>query len=100
VAATCFSDVHPKDAYRYETIKTEYADLACNLGKSQAADTPPATCAVNSSLTLQDVLDIARANNPDLLMAVARIERARAMLEKVRRPLLPPGECLHRISPG
>jgi len=78
-----------KDAYRYETIKTEYADMACNLGQSKAADTPPATCAVNSNLTLQDVLDIARDNNPDLLMAVARIERARAMLEKSAAPFYP-----------
>jgi outer membrane protein len=78
-----------QDAYRYDTIKAEYADMACNLGKSQAADTPPATCAVNSSLTLQDVLDIARDNNPDLLMALARIERARAMLEKSAAPFYP-----------
>jgi outer membrane protein len=78
-----------QDAYRYETIKTEYADMACNLGKSQAADTPPATCAVNSNLTLQDVLDIARDNNPDLLMALARIERARAMLENPPPPSTP-----------
>ncbi len=78
-----------EDAYRYDTIKTQYADLACNLGKAQAAGPTPATCAVNSNLTLQDVLEIARANNPDLLMAVARIERARAMLEKSAAPFFP-----------
>jgi len=70
-----------RQAYRYDAIKTEYADLACNLDQSRSAQ-PAATCAVNSSLTLTDILAIARANNPDLLMAVARIERARAMLEK------------------
>lgn len=78
----------PRSAYRYEAIKTEYADLACNLDRSQAAG-PPETCAVNSSLTLKDVLAIARANNPDLLMAVARIERARAMLAKAAAPFYP-----------
>ena len=77
------------DAYRYETIKTRYADLAGNLGTSQAAGTSTDTFAVNSSLTLQDVLDVAQANNPDLLMAVARIERARAMLEKSAAPFYP-----------
>jgi outer membrane protein len=87
--AATFFGCASKDAYRYETIKTEYADLACNLSKQQAADTPPATCAVNSNLTLQDVLDIARDNNPDLLMAMARIERARAMLEKSAAPFYP-----------
>jgi outer membrane protein TolC len=71
-----------EEKYRYENIKAQYADLACNLDKSQAADASTATCAVNSSLSLQDVLDIAQANNPDLLMAVARIERARAMLAR------------------
>ncbi len=87
-AATCVGCAS-KDAYRYETIKIQYADMACNLGQSQAADTPPATCAVNSNLTLQNVLDIAQANNPDLLTAVARIERARAMLEKSAAPFYP-----------
>jgi len=87
--AATFTGCASKDAYRYETIKTQYADMACNLGQSQATDTPPATCAVNSSLTLQDVLDIAQANNPDLLMAVARIERARAMLQKSAAPFYP-----------
>lgn len=77
------------DAYRYDTIKTDYADLACNLSPSQAAESPPATCAVNSQLTLQDVLDIARDNNPDLLMAAARIQRARAMLAKSAAPFYP-----------
>lgn len=87
--AAAFTGCASKDSYRYETIKTQYADMACNLGQSRAADTPPATCAVNSSLTLQDVLDIAQANNPDLLMAVARIERARAILEKSAAPFYP-----------
>ncbi|MFO7713784.1 TolC family protein [Desulfosarcina sp.] len=78
-----------KDAYRYETIQTQYADLAFNLDPSQSAGTPPATCVVNSSLTLQDVLCIAKTNNPDLRMALARIERARAMLEKSAAPFYP-----------
>lgn len=81
----CASD----NAYRYDSIKTEYADLACNLGPSRSTGTPPDTCVVNSSLSLQDVLDIARNNNPDLLMAAARIERARALLEKSTAPFYP-----------
>ena len=89
VWAATFIGCASNDAYRYDTIKAQYADLACNLGKQQAAGTSTATCAVNSSLTLQDVLDIAQANNPDLLMAVARIERARAMLEKSAAPFYP-----------
>jgi len=82
--AGCTAD----NAYRYDTIQTEYADLACNLDPSQATDAS-GTCAVNSSLTLKDVLVIARANNPDLLMALARIERARALLNKSTVPFYP-----------
>jgi outer membrane protein TolC len=78
-----------EQTYHYNTIKTQYADLAFQLGPSRAAGTSPPTFAVNSQLTLQDVLAIARANNPDLLMAVARIERARAMLEKSAAPFYP-----------
>jgi outer membrane protein len=77
------------DAYRYEDIKSEYADLACNLDPSQTTDTPTATCAINSRLALKDVLEIARANNPGLLMAMARIDRAEAMLEKSAAPFYP-----------
>jgi outer membrane protein len=87
--AATFIGCAPKNAYRYEKIKAQYADMACNLDRSQAADKTPVTCAVNSDLTLQDVLDIAQANNPDLRMAVARIERARAMLEKSVAPFYP-----------
>lgn len=78
-----------KNAYRYETIQTEYADLACNLSHTRAAEKSAATCAIDGKLSLQEVLDIARANNPDLLMAVARIERARALLEKSAAPFYP-----------
>jgi len=78
----------PTDAYRYEQIKASYADLTCNLTPSQSAGAP-ATCAINSQLGLSDVLDIARANNPDLVMAAARIERARALLKKAMAPFYP-----------
>lgn len=79
----------PQKKYHYERIKDQYADLACNLDRSQVTSTSAATCAVNGSLTLPDVLDIARANNPDLRMAVARIERAQALLEKSAAPFYP-----------
>lgn len=39
VLVGCASD----NTYRYKRIKTEYADLAYNLDRSQAADTPTAT---------------------------------------------------------
>lgn len=57
VAIECAS----QEKYRYQTIKAEYADLACNLDQSRVAGKSAATCAVYSSLTLKEVLDIARA---------------------------------------
>ena len=79
-----------RSAYRYETIKSQYADMACNLAAAGGAgDVSPTTCAVNSQLTLDAVLNITRSNNPDLLMAVARIERAQALLRKAGAPFYP-----------
>ncbi len=89
LAAATIVGCASEQAYHYDTIKTQYAELACPLNPPQSAVTSPATCARNSQLSLQDVLTIARANNPDLLMAVARIERARAMLEKSAAPFFP-----------
>jgi outer membrane protein len=89
LAVLAVSGCASNDAYRYETIQKDYADMACKLEPSQTADSAKTTCAVNSQLTLQDVLSIARANNPDLLMAVARIERAQAMLGKSTAPFYP-----------
>ncbi|BBO91176.1 TolC family protein [Desulfosarcina ovata] len=87
--STVFGGCAPQDRYRYETIKSEYADFACNLARP-ATDNPSAPrCAINSQLGLKDVLEIAQANNPDLLMALARIERARAMLAKSAAPFYP-----------
>jgi outer membrane protein TolC len=76
------------DAYRYETIKEEYTpatQTTDHLEEKMLVVAAPA----DGSLTLPAVLAIARANNPDLLMAGARIERSRAMLEKSAAPYYP-----------
>ena len=79
-----------KEAYRYEGIKAEYAHLACNLDSSRTDDkTEPSCSLVNRTLALKDVLIIAKANNPDLLMAMARIEKAEALLLKAAAPFYP-----------
>ena len=79
----------PKNAYQYADIKNDYSDFACMLDPSRAADPAKASCAINSKLSLKDILAIAKANNPDMLMAMARIERARAMLKKSAAPFYP-----------
>jgi len=78
-----------KDTYRYDNIKTEYADLVCNPEQPSSADGSSATCAIDSRLNIEKVLTIARTNNPDLLMAMARIEQARAMLDRSAAPFYP-----------
>jgi outer membrane protein TolC len=89
MGATVLSGCVPKNAYQYEAIKTGYADLACKLGSSQTTDPAKETCVIKSKLALKDILSLAKANNPDLLMAMARIERARAILEKSTAPFYP-----------
>ncbi len=89
VGTAALSGCVSNDAYQYENIKSEYAHLACNLGPVQSTDAPKVTCSINSKLTLTDILVIAKANNPDLLMALARIDRAKAMLEKSTAPFYP-----------
>lgn len=89
VAAGWFGCASNETAYRYDAIRTEYAGPACNVEKPRVFDASTTPCSVSGRLTLPDVLAIARANNPDLLMAAARIERARAMLEKSTAPFYP-----------
>ena len=84
-----FNGCAPTDAYHYDSIKTEYADWACNLGETRGAASLSETCAIQGKLTLLEALDIARANNPELLMAVARIEGARALMQKSAAPFYP-----------
>ncbi|MGA6927246.1 MAG: TolC family protein, partial [Desulfosarcina sp.] len=89
VAAGWFGCASNEPAYRYDAIRTEYAGPACKVEKSRVSDASPTPCSVSGRLTLPDVIAIARANNPDLLMAAARIERAQAMLEKSTAPFYP-----------
>ncbi|GAB6905704.1 TolC family protein [Desulfosarcina cetonica] len=79
-----------KNTYRYETIHQDYAGYACHLSKTSADQAAAASaCRIDRRLTLAEVLDIAQTNNPDLLMAAARIERARATLAKSAAPFYP-----------
>jgi len=75
--------------YRYENIKAEYTEPAAHKNGSETAGNAPVERIANSTLTLQKVLDIARVNNPDLLMAIARIDRAQALLNKSTAPFYP-----------
>ena len=63
------------ERYHYENIKAEYAEPTVNRNNSQAAGHATIEPIANRALTIQNVLEIARANNPDLLMALAEDAR-------------------------
>ncbi len=75
----------PQDAYRYDIIRAQVAIP----GQTPTADLPTSAAGPPRDLTLADVLQIAQTNNPDLIMAAARIAHAQAMLEKAAAPFYP-----------
>ena len=68
IEAMALSGCVPKNAYQYEDIKTEYADLACPLDASRSTESAKGKCIIDKTLALKDILTIAKTNNPDLLM--------------------------------
>jgi outer membrane protein TolC len=76
--------------YQYDRIRTDYAALTCNAPSAADSAIPKDVgCTINRPLDLQEAIAIARANNPDVLMTAARIQKARALLEKAKAPFYP-----------
>ncbi len=74
--------------YSYKSIKKEYADLVCKLSPLQIRD-QQGECALNQPLSLPEAIRIARENNPDTQMAVARIRKAEADLQRSNAAFYP-----------
>jgi len=73
--------------YTYEHIQQEYAETVCRLapdaqGKKVASD--PRNCRLAGPLRLDAAIGIALDNNPDIKMAMARIQQAQAGLNQSR----------------
>ncbi len=73
--------------YTYEHIQQEYAETVCRLapdaqGKTVASD--PRNCRLAGPLRLDAAIGIALDNNPDIKMAMARIQQAQAGLNQSR----------------
>ncbi|NNG00420.1 MAG: TolC family protein [Desulfobacteraceae bacterium] len=68
--------------YTYDAIRDEYADLTCNLPPVNQPTAGHKVCSLEGPVTVEDAVKIARANNPDILMATARIRQASAMIGK------------------
>jgi len=79
------------DKYSYPNILDEYADTVCRLEGMVAPGpgTQGPVCMLDKPITLTDAIEIALKNNPDNQMAVARIEQARAMIQKADSAFYP-----------
>ena len=98
------------DRYDYQHIKKAYdkpEKAAASLSSSAPADAPQSPEKVlkpAGSLTLEKVIRIALQNNPDLDMAVARIQQSEAMLDEAMSAFWPVigvyGEYLQGNAPS
>jgi outer membrane protein TolC len=77
------------DRYQLETIRSQFAPLP-QAPDNGAVPPPPAVFDPSAEpLTLARAVALAKANNPDLGMATARIARAQADLAKASAPFYP-----------
>ncbi|PID40147.1 MAG: transporter [Proteobacteria bacterium] len=89
LATFLFAGCALQEVYRHETIKTRHTDLGIDPQQSPASGESEPMGVPDSRLDLEKVLNLARSNNPDILMAMARIQQAQAMLEKSAAPFYP-----------
>jgi outer membrane protein TolC len=80
-----------ENKYSYPSIREEYADTVCRLDGMASPDTGTggAVCVLDKPISLNDAIGIALKNNPDNQMAVARIDQARALIEKADSAFYP-----------
>ena len=77
------------ETYRYENIKKEYAALICRPAPFQSEPSQGQACVLKRAISLTEALDIARNNNPDILMAAARIRQAESMIGRSNASFYP-----------
>ncbi|MFH2219691.1 MAG: TolC family protein [Pseudomonadota bacterium] len=77
------------ETYQYENIRKEYANRIPRSTSIQEEIAGDETCALTKPISLAEALEIARDNNPDIRMAVARIRQARSMIERSNAAFYP-----------
>ena len=77
------------DAYSYEAILQKYKDVACNAGLKPIGVLSKKTCVIENPLSLKKAIAVGLKNNPEVLMAYARIKRASAMLKRAKSAFYP-----------
>jgi len=75
--------------YQYDRIQTDYADLAPSTPLADDGSTGDETYDINQPLSLREAIEIARTNNPDILVTAARLEKSKALLEQAKAPFYP-----------
>jgi len=85
VIAGCAS----QDRYRYENIRTEYTRAAYPEDRTTSVDSRHSDAALDRPLSLAEAIQIARENNPDNRMAIARMKQAQAMVDRANAAFYP-----------
>ncbi len=86
--AGCFSDKH-YSRYAYDAVQTDYADVRCRLSPLAEKERTGRSCAVDRPVNLKEIIEIALSNNPDKMMAIARIQGAEADLMRANAAFFP-----------
>ncbi len=75
--------------YQYDRIQKDYAGLICNTPPVDGLAPRDQSCDINQPLALKEAIAIARTNNPDVLITLARLQKAKAWLEQAKAPFYP-----------
>ncbi len=86
--AGCFSDRH-YNRYAYDAVQADYADARPSLAPLAEKEPTSQNRAVNRPVNLKEIIEIALANNPDKMMAIARIQQAEADLMRANAAFFP-----------
>jgi outer membrane protein len=85
VTVVMASGCAPKERYRYDSIRNDYAAMMNRIEAGESLAAPASPLAARDAaepLSLTAAIDLALANNPDRQMAIARIAQAEAMISR------------------
>ncbi|MDM8517207.1 TolC family protein [Desulfobacterales bacterium HSG16] len=68
--------------YNYDNIKKEYASALCRLKNTDKENPDKQICELRKAISLEEAISAAFLNNPDNMMAAARIKQAQAMIDQ------------------
>lgn len=75
--------------YTYDAVQAHYADSGRRVASRLEKEQTGLNHAVNRPINLKEIIEIALANNPDKMMAIARIQQAEADLMRANAAFFP-----------